>query len=363
MRIRCTISAAFDHHHEGFVVKTTFHDRAASHDDRRRRAGGRRPEDGLARRQCRARRQPGARGEGQARDRAAQLSTRRERVDAPAARRQDPDDRARPGGRGQPVLLGAPSCDRGFGACPARARLRRELRRGCAPRARAHRIVSRSPRRRDHRRPREPATTCLYEEQRAGTALVFVDRPAGHLDADSVVSNNVGGSVEAVEHLLAHGHRRIAFLGDLLSISTAARPPRGIHVRARAGRHPRRRARQDRSPRFRSCRERRRRAARAPRPADGALHEPEPPHDRRHPGAPEGRARTPDRADRLRRRRARRHRRAGDLGRRAGSAGDRPGGGRASLPATGRRHIAVRAPRHPGQVDRPRVGRDLTVRS
>jgi len=63
--------------------------------------------------------------------------------------------------------------------------------------------------------------TYLYEEQRAGTALVFVDRPAAHLDADSVVSNNVGGSVEAVEHLLAHGHRRVAFLGDLLSISTA----------------------------------------------------------------------------------------------------------------------------------------------
>jgi LacI family transcriptional regulator len=63
--------------------------------------------------------------------------------------------------------------------------------------------------------------TYLYDEQRAGTALVFVDRPAGHLDADSVASNNVGGSVEAVEHLLAHGHRRIAFLGDLPSISTA----------------------------------------------------------------------------------------------------------------------------------------------
>jgi LacI family transcriptional regulator len=64
--------------------------------------------------------------------------------------------------------------------------------------------------------------TYLYEEQRAGTALVFVDRPAAHLDADSVASNNLEGSREAVEHLLAHGHRRIAFLGDLLSISTAA---------------------------------------------------------------------------------------------------------------------------------------------
>jgi LacI family transcriptional regulator len=63
--------------------------------------------------------------------------------------------------------------------------------------------------------------TYLYEEKRAGTALVFVDRPAAHLDADSVASNNVGGAVEAVEHLLAHGHRRIGFLGDLLSISTA----------------------------------------------------------------------------------------------------------------------------------------------
>jgi LacI family transcriptional regulator len=63
--------------------------------------------------------------------------------------------------------------------------------------------------------------TYLYEERRAGTALVFVDRPASHLDADSVLSDNRGGAVQAVRHLLAHGHRRIAFLGDLLSISTA----------------------------------------------------------------------------------------------------------------------------------------------
>src|ERR671937_1015172 len=61
----------------------------------------------------------------------------------------------------------------------------------------------------------------LYEERRAGTALVFVDRPASHLDADTVVSDNVGGARQAVRHLLEHGHRRIGFLGDLLSISTA----------------------------------------------------------------------------------------------------------------------------------------------
>jgi LacI family transcriptional regulator len=63
--------------------------------------------------------------------------------------------------------------------------------------------------------------TYLHEDRRTGTALVFLDRPARHLDADSVVSDNVGGARQAVEHLLAHGHRRIGFLGDLLTISTA----------------------------------------------------------------------------------------------------------------------------------------------
>ena len=61
----------------------------------------------------------------------------------------------------------------------------------------------------------------LYEDLRSGTALVFVDRPAMHLDADSVVSDNRGGAVAATEHLLSRGHARIGFLGDLLSISTA----------------------------------------------------------------------------------------------------------------------------------------------
>jgi LacI family transcriptional regulator len=67
----------------------------------------------------------------------------------------------------------------------------------------------------------------LYEERRAGTALVFADRRASHLDADSVVSDNRGGATLAVRHLLARGHRRIGFLGDLLSISTAEERLRG----------------------------------------------------------------------------------------------------------------------------------------
>jgi LacI family transcriptional regulator len=80
--------------------------------------------------------------------------------------------------------------------------------------------------------------TFLYEEQRAGTALVFVDRPAGHLDADSVASDNLEGATAAVEHLLARGHRRIAFLGDLPSIWTADQRLRGYtEAVARAGIH------------------------------------------------------------------------------------------------------------------------------
>jgi LacI family transcriptional regulator, galactose operon repressor len=69
--------------------------------------------------------------------------------------------------------------------------------------------------------------TYLYAERRTGTALVFVDRPASHLDADSVISDNQGGALHGVQHLLGHGHRRIGFLGDLLSISTAEARLRG----------------------------------------------------------------------------------------------------------------------------------------
>jgi LacI family transcriptional regulator len=62
----------------------------------------------------------------------------------------------------------------------------------------------------------------LLNDRRAGIAMVFVDRPAALLDADSVVSDNRGGAETGTLHLLAQGHRRIAFLGDLATIHTAA---------------------------------------------------------------------------------------------------------------------------------------------
>jgi LacI family transcriptional regulator len=62
----------------------------------------------------------------------------------------------------------------------------------------------------------------LIADRRAGMALVFVDRPPNHLDADAVVAANRSGAADGVRHLLARGHRRIGFLGDLATISTAA---------------------------------------------------------------------------------------------------------------------------------------------
>lgn len=62
----------------------------------------------------------------------------------------------------------------------------------------------------------------LRPELDAGTPAVFVDRPPGPgIDVDTVLCDNAGGAALAVSHLLTHGHRRIAFLGDSPSIFTA----------------------------------------------------------------------------------------------------------------------------------------------
>ena len=64
--------------------------------------------------------------------------------------------------------------------------------------------------------------TYLLNERKAGTPLVFVDRPPAFLDADTVLTDNVGGVRRGIQHLCAGGHQRIAYLGDLQSIMTAA---------------------------------------------------------------------------------------------------------------------------------------------
>ncbi len=46
------------------------------------------------------------------------------------------------------------------------------------------------------------------------TPLVFVDREPQQLTADTVVQDDVGGGRDGTRHLIAHGHRSIAFIGD-----------------------------------------------------------------------------------------------------------------------------------------------------
>lgn len=70
----------------------------------------------------------------------------------------------------------------------------------------------------------------LLPEQRARMPLVFLDRPARFVNADSVTSDNVGGAERAISHLAAFGHRRIGFLGDALEIQTAADRLRGYSL-------------------------------------------------------------------------------------------------------------------------------------
>jgi len=76
------------------------------------------------------------------------------------------------------------------------------------------------------------------------TPLVFADREPGRLTADSVVQDDVGGGRQATGHLISHGHRSIAFVGDDTwtgrlrltgweqAIDEAGLPPRGdlVHL-------------------------------------------------------------------------------------------------------------------------------------
>ncbi|MFF5937994.1 LacI family DNA-binding transcriptional regulator [Streptomyces sp. NPDC012508] len=70
----------------------------------------------------------------------------------------------------------------------------------------------------------------LEPEIKAGVATVFVDRPAGRIDADVVLSDSFGGSRDGVAHLIAHGHRRIGFIGDQPRIHTATERLRGYRA-------------------------------------------------------------------------------------------------------------------------------------
>ncbi len=70
----------------------------------------------------------------------------------------------------------------------------------------------------------------LAPEIEAGIAAVFVDRPAGLLSADVVLTANEEGARAGVTHLISQGHRQIGYLGDSAGIYTAGMRYRGYRA-------------------------------------------------------------------------------------------------------------------------------------
>lgn len=69
--------------------------------------------------------------------------------------------------------------------------------------------------------------TYLQQEMAHGCALVFADRPPRLIEADTVLTDNRGGALTGVSHLIRNGHQRIGFLGDDPRIYTAAQRHQG----------------------------------------------------------------------------------------------------------------------------------------
>ncbi|WP_460447575.1 LacI family DNA-binding transcriptional regulator [Angustibacter aerolatus] len=61
--------------------------------------------------------------------------------------------------------------------------------------------------------PTDPDQSYLRSWQ-PRTAMVFIDRLPGQIRADTVRQDDEAGGYQATAHLLEHGHRRVAFLGD-----------------------------------------------------------------------------------------------------------------------------------------------------
>ena len=188
---------------------------------------------------------------------------------------------------------------------------------------------------------------------RGRTAFVYIDRPPGGFDTDTVLLDDAGGARRAVEHLLAHGHRRIACVADRSEVYTARARVAGYEAALQAAGveldpdliRPELR----RGPR-------RGRRLRAARPARGSppqcdLHGQQPQHGRRAARARRTRGRGG--AGRLRRLRARRPARHHGGARGWGSA--RRAGRRAGVRPARRRRPAAPARDDFDRARRPRL--------
>lgn len=66
-------------------------------------------------------------------------------------------------------------------------------------------------------------------------AMVFIDRSPVHLDVDAVLVDDYAGARTAVRHLIEHGHRRIAYIGDFPNLETADKRLAGYRAEFAAG--------------------------------------------------------------------------------------------------------------------------------
>ena len=177
-----------------------------------RRARRSRAEDGLARRQRRAERLRRDEGAGRAGHRRPRVRAEPRRRVAAARGRSDPDDRADPR-----------AVDNPFSAAINRAVEIVAAARGTAVFAassdddtdRERELVAAFNRRRVDGliiTAYGPDQGYLQSVRERGTPLVFVDRVPRGLLADVALTDNVGWAAVATEHLIDHGHRRIALL-------------------------------------------------------------------------------------------------------------------------------------------------------
>ena len=143
----------------------------------------------------------------------------------------------------------------------------------------------------------------LQSEREQGMPIVFVDRPPVGLAVDAVLSNNYEAAYQATRHLIEHGHRRIAHLGDELAISTARERRRGF-TDAMAGAGLTDQVAQRHLDNIRSEQDAYdavQRVLRLTQPADGVVHLAEHDHHRRHPRTAPPRPPARRGTDRLRR--------------------------------------------------------------
>jgi LacI family transcriptional regulator, galactose operon repressor len=78
----------------------------------------------------------------------------------------------------------------------------------------------------------------LEAEREQGTPMVFVDRPPRGVLADAVLTDNFEAAFSATQHLIRQGHRRMAHLGDELTIATARERRRGFREALKAAGFP-----------------------------------------------------------------------------------------------------------------------------